>query len=119
VPTEVSYDTPIRDNRLSAPVQGTNADHQPFHNIPATITCPQVPVEILVTLHPAMVNAMYKNLSAIYSSPHHGTIPELLRANADEVYAILQNFGRTYYDCAGWQNDPLDEAKNYRKTNEV
>jgi hypothetical protein len=49
---------------------------------------------------------MYKNLCAIYSSRHSGTVTELLRPNADEVYAILQHFGRTYYDCAGWQNDP-------------
>jgi hypothetical protein len=75
VPTEVSYDIPIRDNRISAPVQSTNAEHQPYHNIPATITCPQVPDEILVTLSPAMVNAMYKNLCAIYSSRYSGTIP--------------------------------------------
>jgi hypothetical protein len=68
------------------------------------ITCPPVPEAILVTLSLTMVNAMYKNLCTIRLDS--GTIPELLRPNADEVYAILQNFGRTYYDCAGWQNDP-------------
>jgi hypothetical protein len=53
-----------------------------------------------------MVNAMYKNICTIFSSQSSGTIPELLRPNADELYAILQNFCQTYYDCVGWQNDP-------------
>jgi hypothetical protein len=97
VPTEFSYDTPIRDNWQN---------DCPTDTIPTVITFPQVPEEILVTLSPTMVNAMYKNLCAIYSSRHSGTIPELLRPNADKVYAILQNFGCTVYDCAGWQHDP-------------
>jgi hypothetical protein len=106
VPTEVSYDTPIRGNRQLGHAASTTGDHTNNHGIPTMITCPPLPEKVLVTLSPPMVNAMYKNLCAIYSSRHSGTIPELLRPNADEVYAILQNFGRTYYDCAGWQNDP-------------
>jgi hypothetical protein len=106
VPSEVGYDTPVQDSRQTDRPTGTNLVDDTAPTIPAVITCPPVPEEILVTLSHLMVNAMYKNLCTIYSSRHTGTIPDLLQPNVDEVCAILQNFGSTYYNCAGWQNDP-------------
>jgi hypothetical protein len=51
-PTKVSFDTPIRDDQQNDSTTDT---------IPTVISFPQVPEEILLTLSPTMVNAMYKN----------------------------------------------------------
>jgi hypothetical protein len=52
VPTEVSYDTPIRASRQNDHTPSATAVEPTNHPIPTIITCPPVPEVILVTLKP-------------------------------------------------------------------
>jgi hypothetical protein len=107
-PTRPTDKPPIPGNILLGPPTTLSHPVTTVYLEEDDVYYPTVAMETVQSLSPAQTDLMFDNLNQIYASTSGGTlIPSHIPVQeAETIYGILQNYGKDYLDCYGWQNDP-------------